>query len=66
MKCQSLFSVETKKNISKCRLLKCLPSILFVCGAHSGLKIFDFILKSGLLINEIKLAPTKSRSMTPF
>ena len=30
MKCQSLFSGQNKKNISKCRLLKFLPSMLSV------------------------------------
>ena len=30
MKCQSLFSEKNKKNISKCQLLKLLPSILIV------------------------------------
>ena len=28
MKCQSLISAKNKKNISDCRLLKCLPSML--------------------------------------
>ena len=30
MKCQSLFYMKIKKNISKCRLLKFLPSMLSV------------------------------------
>ena len=29
MKCQILFSEKNKKNISKCRLLKILPRVLF-------------------------------------
>ena len=33
IKCQSLFSGKNKKNISKCRLLKFLPSILSVNGS---------------------------------
>ena len=31
MKCQSLFSRKKEKNISKCRLLKVLPSMQSVC-----------------------------------
>ena len=30
MKCQRVFSGENKKNVSKCRLLKFLPSMLIV------------------------------------
>ena len=30
MKCQILFSVKNKKNVSKCRLLKILPRVLDV------------------------------------
>ena len=37
MKCKSLFSGKNKKNISYCRLLKLLPSILNVNIRRTGL-----------------------------
>ena len=36
MKCKSLFSGKNKKNISYCRLLKLLPSILNVNIRRTG------------------------------
>ena len=40
MNCQNLFSGETKKNISKCRLLKFLSSMLSVkCSCTETLNI---------------------------
>ena len=35
MKCQCLFSCEEKKNISKCRRLKILPSMLNANNMYS-------------------------------
>ena len=34
MKCHILFSEKNKKNISKCRLLKILPSMLSIRDCH--------------------------------
>ena len=45
MKYQSLFSVENKKNISKCHLLKCLHSIQRVEERSVCLFVFVEVLR---------------------
>ena len=43
MKCQILFSRKNKKNISKCHLLKFLPSMQSVTETLKGHTILDLI-----------------------
>ena len=49
MKCQSLYSVKNKKNISKRRLLKVLPRVQSVnsnaASVSSSQKYFEFEIK---------------------
>ena len=49
MKCQTPFTRKNKKNISKCRLLKFLPSLLSVIGCLVYFSVLQFIEEFSLI-----------------